>query len=97
MFPVHSFESLLADPRVVRFEVLPDHGIGLAQSDTALEATSVTLRGRPGQTVSGVFRVANLGNNGPRSVEGLTMTHCVPNERVVVEREPQRSPAMMSS
>ncbi|MBB1020871.1 catalase, partial [Dietzia sp. E1] len=31
-------------------------------------------------------RMANLGKNGPRNVEGLTMTHCVPNERVVVER-----------
>ena len=31
-------------------------------------------------------RVANLGNNGPRSVAGLTMTHCVPNEHVAVER-----------
>jgi catalase len=31
-------------------------------------------------------RVTNLGKNGPRNVEGLTMTHCVPNEHVVVER-----------
>lgn len=31
-------------------------------------------------------RVKNLGNNGPRNVEGLKMTHCVPNERVVVQR-----------
>ena len=31
-------------------------------------------------------RLANLGNNGPRSVEGLVMTHVVPNERHVVER-----------
>jgi catalase len=31
-------------------------------------------------------RLANLGNNGPRDVEGLTMTHCVPNEHVVVTR-----------
>jgi catalase len=31
-------------------------------------------------------RMANLGKNGPRDVEGLTMTHCVPNERVKVER-----------
>jgi catalase len=30
--------------------------------------------------------MANLGKNGPRDVEGLTMTHCVPNERVKVER-----------
>ena len=28
-------------------------------------------------------RLANLGNNGPRDVSGLTMTHCVPNERDV--------------
>ncbi|MBG6218577.1 catalase [Arthrobacter sp. CAN_A6] len=28
----------------------------------------------------------NLGGNGSRPVEGLTMTHCVPNERVVVPR-----------
>ncbi len=31
-------------------------------------------------------RAANLGKNGPRDVSGLTMTHCVPNERVVVTR-----------
>ncbi|MEG9249617.1 catalase [Arthrobacter sp. Soc17.1.1.1] len=31
-------------------------------------------------------RLKNLGNNGPRDVEGLTMTHCVPNEHVVVTR-----------
>jgi catalase len=29
-------------------------------------------------------RAANLGKNGPRDVSGLEMTHCVPNERVVV-------------
>ncbi|UWX97854.1 catalase [Arthrobacter zhaoxinii] len=31
-------------------------------------------------------RMKNLGHNGPRNVEGLTMTHCVPNEHVVVPR-----------
>ncbi len=31
-------------------------------------------------------RAANLGKNGTRDVSGLTMTHCVPNERVVVTR-----------
>jgi catalase len=31
-------------------------------------------------------RVSNLGKNGPRNVDGITMTHCVPNEHVVVER-----------
>ncbi|UUO04032.1 catalase [Mycolicibacterium novocastrense] len=29
-------------------------------------------------------RRQHLGKNGPRDVEGLTMTHCVPNERVVM-------------
>jgi catalase len=27
-------------------------------------------------------RARNLGDNGPRDVAGLTMTHCVPNERI---------------
>ncbi|WP_433503685.1 catalase [Pseudonocardia halophobica] len=31
-------------------------------------------------------RLANLGKNGPRDVEGHVMTHCVPNKRVVVGR-----------
>ncbi|WP_448317190.1 catalase [Streptomyces sp. CO7] len=31
-------------------------------------------------------RLRNLGNNPPRDVQGLTMTHCVPNERFVVTR-----------
>jgi catalase len=31
-------------------------------------------------------RLANLGKNGPRDVAGLTMTHCVKNERVVTTR-----------
>ena len=32
-------------------------------------------------------RLDNLGNNGPRDVEGLVMTHCVPNEHVVIAEE----------
>ncbi|MFE9172263.1 catalase [Streptomyces kebangsaanensis] len=31
-------------------------------------------------------RLSNLGKNPPRDVEGLTMTHCVPDERHVVTR-----------
>jgi catalase len=31
-------------------------------------------------------RAANLGKNGRRDVEGLQMTHCVPDERAVVTR-----------
>jgi catalase len=34
-------------------------------------------------------RLANLGNNGPRDVSGLTMTHCVPNERVAMADDPE--------
>ncbi|WP_219419877.1 hypothetical protein [Pseudonocardia nigra] len=30
-------------------------------------------------------RLANLGKNGPRNVEGHQMTHCVPNEHRKVE------------
>ena len=39
------------------------------------------------QTLSDVEleRAANLGKNGSRDVEGRVMTHCVPNEHVVVE------------
>ena len=33
-------------------------------------------------------RAANLGNNGPRDVTGVEMTHCVPNEHVAVADQP---------
>jgi catalase len=33
-------------------------------------------------------RAANLGNNGPRDVTGLVMTHCVPNEHEAIAPEP---------
>jgi catalase len=33
-------------------------------------------------------RLDNLGANGPRDVEGLVMTHCVPNEHVAMVDEP---------
>jgi catalase len=35
-------------------------------------------------SVEELARAANLGKNGPRDVTGLTMTHTVPNERVVL-------------
>ena len=34
-------------------------------------------------------RIANLGANGPRDVEGLVMTHCVPNEHAAVAEQPE--------
>jgi catalase len=33
-------------------------------------------------------RARNLGNNGPRDVAGVTMTHCVPNEHAAVAAQP---------
>lgn len=55
-------EVLREDFVYVEIEVLPQTGIGLVQGDTAAELDSLVLRGRAGQTVNGVFRIANLGN-----------------------------------
>jgi catalase len=38
-------------------------------------------------------RLDNLGDNGPRDVEGRVMTHCVPNEHVAIADEPEFVPA----
>ena len=38
-------------------------------------------------------RLRNLGGNGPRDVDGLQMTHCVPNERVALAGEPEYAAA----
>ncbi|HJR42106.1 MAG TPA: hypothetical protein VJ812_08410 [Gemmatimonadaceae bacterium] len=55
-------EALRVDGVFVEVTVLPERGIGLVQADTTARADSLVLRGRSGQTVSGVVRVANLGN-----------------------------------
>ena len=55
-------ETIRADFVLVEIEVLPASGIGLVRGDSAAELDSLVLRGRAGQTVSGVVRVANLGN-----------------------------------
>lgn len=57
-------------------------GLGIAPSDVA------HLEPLAGQDLSEEDRkrLANLGENPPRDVEGLTMTHCVPDERHVVTR-----------
>jgi len=57
-------------------------GIGISADDVRGLAPlqSQTL------TEAELQRAANLGKNGPRDVSGLTMTHCVPNERVVLAR-----------
>ncbi len=55
-------ELLRVDNIFVEVEVLPDRGIALVEANTATELDSLVLAGRPGQTVRGVVRVANLGN-----------------------------------
>lgn len=52
-------------------------GIGLSPEDVA------HLEPLPGQILDDeeLDRLANLGKNPARDVTGLTMTHCVPDER----------------
>ncbi|NJP90647.1 catalase [Nonomuraea sp. FMUSA5-5] len=54
-------------------------GLGITPDDVAglepLQSQDLTEEDRD--------RLAKLGRNGPRDVEGLKMTHCVPNERAV--------------
>ncbi|WP_403024453.1 catalase [Salinibacterium sp. GXW1014] len=53
-------------------------GLGIALNEVADLGPLAT------QTLNAeeIQRMQNLGKNGPRNVDGLTMTHCVPNERV---------------
>ncbi|GAA3753671.1 catalase [Spinactinospora alkalitolerans] len=57
-------------------------GLGISPGDVAqlepLQSQTLTEEDRD--------RLANLGKNGRRDVEGLTMTHCVPNARHTVTR-----------
>ncbi len=57
-------------------------GIGISPEDVK------SLQPLQGQTLTegDRERLANLGKNPPRDVQGLTMTHCVPNERHVSVR-----------
>jgi hypothetical protein len=55
-------EALRVDAVDIDVEVLPQSDIGLFQADSAARLDSLTLRGRPGQTVRGVARIGNLGN-----------------------------------
>ena len=55
-------EALRSDIVEVEVEVVGNSAIGLVQADAAVRADSLTLAGRPGQTVQGVVRIANLGN-----------------------------------
>jgi catalase len=53
-------------------------GIGLDEVRDMAPLATQTLTDEEEQ------RRRNLGNNGPRDVEGHVMTHCVPNERIAV-------------
>jgi len=57
-------------------------GLGISPSDVA------DLQPLASQDLSesDLQRLTNLGKNGSRNVEGLQMTHCVPNERAIIER-----------
>jgi catalase len=57
-------------------------GLGITADDVR------GLEPLPSQTLNDAERerAANLGKNGPRNVEDHTMTHCVPDEHVVVQR-----------
>ena len=58
-------------------------GLGISADDVRRPCRRSRARPSPRRSRRAL---ANLGKNGPRNVEGLTMTHCVPNEHVVVER-----------
>jgi catalase len=63
-------------------------GLGITADDVR------HLEPLPTQTLTEaeLARAANLGNNGPRDVEGLIMTHAVPNEHVAVAGQPDLVP-----
>jgi catalase len=58
-------------------------GLGISADDVRGLAPLATQT----LTEAELARAANLGNNGPRDVTGLEMTHCVPNERVVLAED----------
>jgi catalase len=91
---VHNFVTLIGkcdrpvQERMVWHFLMVDDELGTRVGD-GLGITVDDVRGLEplaSQTLSDadLQRLANLGKNGPRDVTGLTMTHCVPNERVAL-------------
>ncbi|MFG3078351.1 catalase [Streptomyces sp. NPDC048225] len=76
--------------RMVWHFLLVDNDLGLRVGEgLGISAQDVAgLKPLAGQELTDEDRerLSNLGKNPPRDVEGLTMTHCVPNERHVVTR-----------
>jgi catalase len=93
---VHNLSTLLAhcerhtQERMVWHFLMCEDELGLRIGEgLGISADDVRhLKPLPKQTLTDEERgrLASLGKNGPRNVEGLQMTHCVPNERVVVSR-----------
>jgi len=63
------------------------HRVGEGVGITADEVRGLPPLATQTLTEAELARAANLGNNGSRDVSGLEMTHCVPNERVVLTEE----------
>jgi catalase len=93
---VHNFVFLLSQcdraiqERMVWHFLLAEDELGLRVGE-GLGITPDDVRGLPPLATQELSpadqeRLANLGKNGPRDVTGLTMTHCVPNERVVLAK-----------
>jgi catalase len=92
---VHNFVTLLSQcepqtrQRMVWHLLLVEDELGLRVGEgLGIRPDDVRhLQPLPKQTLTDNDRdrLANLGNNGPRDVAGLKMTHCVPNERADVQ------------
>ncbi|QEW03464.1 catalase [Microbacterium lushaniae] len=93
---VRNFVTLIGEAtpqvqqRMVWHFLLADDELGLRVGE-GLGITVDDVKGLPplqSQTLNEeeLQRLQNLGHNGPRDVSGLTMTHVVPNEHVVIER-----------
>jgi len=63
------------------------HRVGEGLGITADEVRGLPPLATQTLTEAELARAANLGNNGSRDVNGLVMTHCVPNERVVLAED----------
>ncbi|MER6186635.1 catalase [Streptomyces sp. NPDC001652] len=93
---VHNFVSLISQcdrtvqERMVWHFLMVENDLGLRVGDGLGIAPSDVAHLEPlaGQTLTDEDRkrLEHLGNNPPRDVSGLTMTHCVPDERHVVTR-----------
>jgi len=93
---VHNFVTLLSDcdraiqERMVWHFLLVEDDLGLRVGDglgiTADEVRQLEPLATQELSPDDQQRLANLGKNGSRDVTGLTMTHCVPNERVALAK-----------